>query len=413
MKQPQSHWQRKTFKNDRQLAALKPASAVYDAWDAHRSNLIARIMPSGRRTFALVARFGGKKHPTRRALGEYPTLTLEEARAKADEWNKLLKRGVDPKLEEERMRLEELRKQATTFGAVVDDYIEQQTKAQRRGKDVARELRQEFKAWASRPITSITRLDVVSTITAIAKRGPYQARNQLGHLRALYSWAINDGRYGLEASPTDHIKPALLIGKRKPRQRVLDDDELGAFWSATEKLGYPFGSLWRVLLLTGARLNEVARANWSEVDLDRKVLTIPPERFKSDATHLIPLTDPVLEILANLPRFSSGWLFTSAGEKPVIGFASPKARLDALMSSPSPFVIHDLRRTVRTRLASLRIPDTIAEAVLGHGRKGLQRVYDQHAYEQEMREALTLWASRLRDIVTPPPVNVVKMRASQ
>jgi hypothetical protein len=64
----------------------------------------------------------------------------------------------------------------------------------------------------------------------------------------------------------------------------------------------------------------------------------------------------------------------------------------------------------RTRLASLRVPDLVAEMVIGHGRKGLQRVYDQHTYEAEMREALNLWASRLRDIVTPPPENVVRMR---
>ena len=75
-----------------------------------------------------------------------------------------------------------------------------------------------------------------------------------------------------------------------------------------------------------------------------------------------------------------------------------------------PWVIHDIRRTVRTRLASLRVPDMVAEMVIGHGRKGIQRVYDQHSYEDEMREALELWAARLRDIVTPPPENVVRLK---
>ena len=76
-----------------------------------------------------------------------------------------------------------------------------------------------------------------------------------------------------------------------------------------------------------------------------------------------------------------------------------------------PWVIHDLRRTMRTHLAALRIPDHIAEMVLGHGKKGLQRVYDQHRYEAEMREALERWAARLRSIVEPPPANVVALRA--
>jgi hypothetical protein len=78
--------------------------------------------------------------------------------------------------------------------------------------------------------------------------------------------------------------------------------------------------------------------------------------------------------------------------------------------SAAPWVVHDIRRTVRTRLASLRVSDLVAEMVIGHGRSGIQRVYDQHTYELEMREALELWAARLRDIVTPPPENVVRLR---
>jgi hypothetical protein len=76
------------------------------------------------------------------------------------------------------------------------------------------------------------------------------------------------------------------------------------------------------------------------------------------------------------------------------------------------WVIHDLRRTVRTNLAALRVQDHIAEMVLGHGRKGLQRVYDQHQYREEMREALVKWAARLRSILEPPPANVVPLRGS-
>jgi integrase len=118
-----------------------------------------------------------------------------------------------------------------------------------------------------------------------------------------------------------------------------------------------------------------------------------------------------------LPRFTNGdHLFsTTFGKKPVSGFSKAKARLDKMMtedlgSSPAAWVIHDIRRTVRTRLASLRVPDMVAEMVIGHGRKGLQRVYDQHGYDDEMREALEQWAGKLRSIVEPPPANVVELR---
>ena len=75
--------------------------------------------------------------------------------------------------------------------------------------------------------------------------------------------------------------------------------------------------------------------------------------------------------------------------------------------------LHDLRRTVRTRLAGLGVPDTVAEQIIGHGRKGLARVYDQHQYEAEQRDALERWAARLRSIVTPPPENVVPMERAR
>ena len=82
---------------------------------------------------------------------------------------------------------------------------------------------------------------------------------------------------------------------------------------------------------------------------------------------------------------------------------------EELGHEPEPFVIHDLRRTVRTRLSQLRVSPEIAELVIGHGRKGITRVYDQHEALDERREALELWAARLRSIVTPPPENVTDL----
>ena len=160
------------------------------------------------------------------------------------------------------------------------------------------------------------------------------------------------------------------------------------------------------MLLTGARKNEWGEATRSEVDLGHGLLTIPPERFKSKATHRIPLVKEATNILGELPRFNGDYLFsTSFGTSPVLGFAKSKLRIDTLMKAelgynPKPWVTHDIRRTVRTRLASLRVSDIIAEMIIGHGRRGLQRVYDQYTYEFEMREALELWAERLRDIVS-------------
>ena len=72
---------------------------------------------------------------------------------------------------------------------------------------------------------------------------------------------------------------------------------------------------------------------------------------------------------------------------------------------------HDLRRTLRTRLCALKVQDHIAEMVIGHGRKGIARIYDQHRFEDEKCEALARWAMLLRSIVEPPPANVVELKA--
>ena len=398
---------------DRKLQSLKRKGKRYEVMDSDVPGFGVRVSEVGQKSFILIARYPGSPNPTRRALGEYPSMSLGEARERAKDWRALIRKGIDPKTEEARLRRLELRKQATTFASVADDFIERHVKGQRKAVDTEREIQKELIAhWANRPVASIAREDVIALVEAIARRpAPYTAHIVLGHTCSLFNWAINRGTYGLETSPCDRIKPATLIGAKQPRQRTLTDAELRALWQATETLGYPFGPLYRLLLLTGARKSEVAGAEWSEFDLDKRVWLVPPERFKSNATHMVPLSDQAMAVLLSVPHFTKGdYLFsTTLGERPVGGFSKAKVRLDKLMGAP-PWVIHDIRRTVRTRLASLRVPDMVAEMVIGHGRKGIQRVYDQHSYEDEMREALELWAARLRDIVTPPPDNLVRLK---
>jgi Arm DNA-binding domain len=225
---------------DRKLKALerKPAApgTTYDVADGVVPGLAVRVMASGRRSFVLVARFPGKdgktKNPTRRALGAYGALTLEKAREKARIWLDLIDRGIDPRFEEERQRQAALRRQENSFSAVAEQFIRRHISKTRKAAIVERELRREFIArWGARPITDITPHDVVAVIDAVVDRGaPYQAHNLLGHVRTLFNWAIARGIYGLDRSPCDRLRPATVIGKKLARRRVLDDDELRAFW---------------------------------------------------------------------------------------------------------------------------------------------------------------------------------------
>jgi integrase len=189
-----------------------------------------------------------------------------------------------------------------------------------------------------------------------------------------------------------------------------------------------------MLALTGQRKSEVADARWSEFDLARKLWVIPAARMKADAAHIVPLTDDVLAILKSLPRFKRGdhVFSTTFGQTPVNGFSKGKARLDRRMllswralarargedrrnAEIEPFVIHDIRRTTRTGLSAIpNISDLVRELVIAHTKPGLHKVYDQFAYVDEKRQALDLWAARLRSIVAPPPNsdNVIRMPAT-
>ena len=138
-----------------------------------------------------------------------------------------------------------------------------------------------------------------------------------------------------------------------------------------------------------------------------RVWRVPAERFKSDGVHVVPLSDAAMQLIKELPSFGE-FLFTLNGVRPINSFSKSKGKLDELMKL-SDWRVHDLRRVVRSRLAALQVSDLVAEMVLGHGKRGLQRVYDQHQYETELREALELWARHLHDLVTTPPPNVVKL----
>ena len=320
---------------DRKIKALRRMGKRYDVMDSDVPGFGVRVSEAGQKTFILIARYPGSTNPTRRALGEYPSLSLEKARERARDWRDLIRKGNDPKAEEDRQRRLELRKQETTLAAVAEDYIDRHVRGQRKAKDTEREIRKELIGfWGERPITSIMREDVIALVEAIARRpAPYTAHIILGHTRSLFNWAINRGAYGLETSPCDRIKPAALIGAKEPRQRVLNDAEIAAVWRGTEAMGYPFGPLYQLLLLTGARKNEVAGAKWGEFDLKKKIWTVPPERFKSNASHLVPLSDAAVAIIEALPRFTKGdHLFTTTyGEKPISGFSKGKARIDKLV----------------------------------------------------------------------------------
>jgi integrase len=306
-----------------------------------------------------------------------------------------------------------MRRKASTFDAIAGRFFASpRFKAQRQGFVVERIVRKELlPTLGQKPAAEITHRDIRDIIEAVVARpAPRYAHNVLDAAAAVFEFAVD--REDVDANPCRLLRRKSLIGAKRIRQHVLDDAELRVLWQATERLGYPYCPLFRLLLLTGVRLNEAAGSRWGEFDLTGKIWRIPAERFKSDAEHIVPLSDDVVALLRELPQFTTDYLFSGPSGGRINSFNKAKARLDKEMlailreANPAaglePFVVHDLRRTCRTRLSALKIQDHVAEMVIGHARKGLQRVYDQHKFIDEMREALQKWSIALRIIVNPP-----------
>jgi integrase len=402
-------------------------------WDEKFSGFGVRVSDTGRKTFLLNVRFPGQSNPARRALGHFGPMTLAQARRKAGEWVEMVEQGTDPEIEQESARAAEQRKRSTSFRSVAETFIAEKLSKERKGDEVARDIRNNFLgAWGGRPITEIRASDIAAIVKEKAKDAPAQARNLLTTAKRLFQWAIDQHAYGLEASPAAVIKPAALVGEKIARNRNFSDAEVVAFLRAVERMQYPYGPLYRLLLLTGLRLNEVADAQWSEIDTEKKIWIIPASRMKGKDSrareHAVPLTAEMLEILESLPRFKYGeYLFsTEHGKVPVWIGSKVKAKLDALMLSElqamaddprkvtlPPWVNHDLRRVVRAGMSRLRIATEVAEAILAHVRPGIQGTYDVHDYLDEKRSALEAWSGRLRELTTPSPANVVRLEKAR
>jgi integrase len=422
---------------DKAIGALKKAPAGkrvlrYDGGAGSVPGFAVMVTDRGARSYVLVARFPKTGKPARRLIARVGALSLAKAREKAQQWREWIGDGRDPaEMEAAQKRAIELRR-ADLFADVAKRYIERYVRGLDRKKGPMRTAsdteyainRYLVPRWGKLPITAITPDHIKELCDEFERRSVVaHARNVFSITRSLFKWAVGKRDYALERSPCDGLEPGKLIGEVQPRKRVLSNAEILAFWRACETLGYPYRDLFRLILLTGTRKEEMAQARWQELNLQEKAFTIPSERFKSDRIHIVPLSEQALTILHQLPQFAAGdYVFTTAsGKKAVDGFSKAKLRLDGAMQALlgatklAPFTIHDLRRTARTRLSELRIDPIVAEAVIGHSFPGLLGIYDQHAYLNEKREALQRLANHLMDIVNPRPAertgNVVPLSA--
>ena len=414
--------------SDFKVKNLKPAEAGkrYDVMDSEVRGFGIRVNDKGERSFIYYSRFPGSASPQRRALGEYPAMSLADARAKAGAWRDLIRQGIDPKTKDDEERevreREAAGKKDRRFETVLDRYI----KARRRDgirkvdEDERDFYRECLPKWKGRDVADITSADIMAVVEGIADRGKQrQALNIAQKIGTFFSWCVDDEV--IDKNPYSKNKVKTSIGIKKPRNRVLTDAEIRAFWTATETLGTVYREVYRLLMLTGQRLNDIAETSWPEIDMEKRVFTVPAERFKSNRDHAVPLTDDAIANLNAVPTYKGcAWVFSLDGEHAATIGHKVKQRLDKAMlevlrkddpeATLPAWINHDLRRTVRTRLSELDVMDEVAEAVIGHVPTALVRTYNQSDRLRVKLDALTRWQGALRSIVEgEQPDNVVSL----
>lgn len=401
----------KTF-NKRMLDSLKPPkSGRLEIGDTIVPGLEVRVTPRGAKSFSVIYKVPGEGGvgPTGRllagrlhrvTLGRYPALNFPAARDRARELLQVVSEGRDPRAERAEQNLLRF---TNTVEAVTRRFIEQSAKRtikSWRSAERCIELHV-LPTLGNRPIRDIRRSDVHELLDGIVAQGRVgTAREVRKHLSRLFNWAVD--REIMSDNPV-HGMERRDLAPNGDAGRSLADDELSAVWTATGEMGYPFGPMYRLLMLTGQRRSDWAKASRSEIDTERRVLEIPVARYKGHRDHVVPLADPAWEIVGQLPAFSGNdyHLFsTRAGSVPVSGFSKAKARLDELaLGALAAWRAHDLRVTCETRLAYLGINQEARDAVLGHAKHGLQKTYNKHDYADAKREALATYAAHIMGVV--------------
>ena len=379
-----------------------PAAGQVEVWDSKLPGFGVRITSTGTRSFVLVYRFQGRAR--RLTIGRYPTLGLAKARELAGNALLEIRKGNDP----QQPPKDAVAAQSASngnFTVVLDEYFTRYVRRRNKAstaKENERILRADFeRQWAKKNIRDITKQTVRARVEEIIANGtPSAANHAFATIRAFFNWCVRQGH--LELSPCFGLEPP---ARRPSRDRTLTDEEIAQVWHGASKVGWPFGPIVQLLILTAQRRGEVASMRWHDLDLGAGLWSMPAEFTKSNRAHTVPLTTFTRNLILSLPRVHDIWVFPGRGDvaRPYIGFNKAKARLDDHVDI-APWTLHDLRRTTATVMAKLKVSPHVLEKLLNHTTGtlgGIAGVYNRFGYIDEMRDALERWERHLtNDIIS-------------
>ncbi|MDA8165351.1 MAG: site-specific integrase [Desulfobacteraceae bacterium] len=313
---------------------------------------------------------------------------------------------------------------ALSVGEVISEFWEKELQHKKAGAEKLRLLKKDvLPLWSERKVADIKRRDIVLLLDRIENRAPVTRNRVQGALTRLFNFAAERGV--IENSPCTRIRKV----PEKGRSRVLNDEEIKLLWAALEIDNkavdiYPITKLvLKMILLTGQRPGEVSGTPWAEIDEESGFWNIPAARMKNKEAHRVPLCKMALDVIEQARLIFGGdstYVFRSSHfeDDPIkpLSLSRAVARHWKEIGFTEKFTPHDLRRTLRTRLAELGVSDVIGERVLGHKLQGVMAVYNRYSYDQEKRQALEQWERRLRRVVGLEPLaqpgKIITLRAA-
>lgn len=391
-----------------------PASRVQIS-DIKSTNLNLIIQTSGVKTWVWRGRVNGQ--PEKLRLGHFPLHGVKDARNWADALTRDRDLGIDiagriveeTEAEQAATREAEIAA-ARTVQKVWDAYW---TKEGRLGRAAALKKssfdREILPAVGSKVFADVTKSDLLALTEEKGHAHPSGANKLHAYIGRLWNWATMDAT-GIKVSGTEinvyhGVKPPF---KPKSRKRYLSDDEIVAVWNAVENETIALRSFYRLLILTGARRNEIAWLKRSNINLRNREITITTENAKNGVELRIPLSPLALETVneALSKHGNSAWLFPSGdsedSDTPISGFTKLHDRV-LTASKTSGWTKHDLRRTFSTNMSRLKVQKIVTECLINHvsgSRGGVAGIYDQFEYLAEMREATELYSAFIVELVS-------------
>lgn len=388
-----------------------------DVYDRSIRGLVLRLTPAGHVSFAFAFRPKGGKSTNRITIGPYPTVSLASARKAAKEHSEAIALGRDIPAER-RAEKEERRKVEAELAAriTVKDAVDRYLRLKLRKPRTRRNFQSAFDkdvipAIGAKALADVTKADFQKIIDGIEDRGAMaQAEIVLQITRAMFNWCI--GRGYVETNPVAAFK---VSHRKQPRDRFLAVGEIRAFWRQLPDLSMheEERDIFRLQILLGQRIGEVAGMARHEIDLERKLWIIPRERAKNERAHEVPLPPMAREIIeAAMRRRAKGRLFPRPHDgkpltpnalatsllraQPTLGFKDGKGE-------PHPFTSHDLRRTLATWLEQAGTPSSTVALVLNHSEvKGSSVTHTHYLHGDTLkakRLALTTWEKHIRTIL--------------